>query len=122
MSGVRVRCPNELCGRHCPRRHLVDCHPERVALLYRYGRLSEYEANAWALTPCAANEMNPFSVATEKLCFDFVNTRVCKRNQEGKICRFRHCVNEGSSVLCGSLLSELRVSSLLCGSQLPLLK
>ena len=88
------RCPNELCGRHCPYRHLVDSHPERVALLFRYGRLTEYEANAWALTPCASNEVNPFSSPSEKVCFDFVNTRICKRNLEGKICRFRHCTSE----------------------------
>ena len=86
------RCPNEKLGRHCPYRHLVECHPERVALLYQYGRLTEFEANAWLLCPCAAKEVNPFGSPHEKMCYDFLNTHVCKRNQEGKICRFRHCL------------------------------
>ena len=30
----------------CPLRHLVDCHPERVALLYREKLLSDEEAES----------------------------------------------------------------------------
>ena len=68
----------------------MDCHPERIALLYRYGQLTDYEANAWLLSPCVANDVNPFATPDEKICYDFVNTGLCKRTQEGKICRFRH--------------------------------
>ena len=84
----------------CPYRHLVDCHPERIALLYRYGQLTEYEASAWLLSPCVANDVNPFATPSEKICYDFVNTGTCKRTQEGKICRFRHSlVNESNGMI-----------------------
>ena len=83
-------CTNEQIGR-CPFLHLADCHPERIALLYRYGQITEFEATAWLLSPCGPSDENPFSSPSEKICYDFVNTGICKRNQEGKICRFRHC-------------------------------
>lgn len=70
------------------------CHPERIALLYLHGKLSEEEAAVWHLSPCSKNEVNPFSSPQEKLCYDFQNHGFCKRNQEGKICRFRHLLQE----------------------------
>ena len=75
----------------------MDCHPERIALLYRYGQLTDYEANAWLLSPCVANDVNPFATPAEKICYDFVNTGLCKRTQEGKICRFRHSLTSVDS-------------------------
>ena len=76
---------------HCPLRHLADCHPERVALLYRHKLLSEEEAEAWGLRPCEGGEESPFATAQANLCFDFANTGVCRRNRQGVVCRFRHC-------------------------------
>ena len=90
------RCTQAEVGK-CPYRHLVDCHPERIALLYRYGQLTDYEANAWLLSPCVANDVNPFATPSEKICYDFVNTGLCKRTQEGKICRFRHSLTSVDS-------------------------
>lgn len=90
---MKNRCPNEQVGK-CPYRHLADCHPERIALLYTCGQITEYEANAWLLSPCAPNDTNPFSSPSEKTCYDFVNTGVCKRTQKGQICRFHHYVSE----------------------------
>ena len=86
------RCRAEDMGQNCPYRHCVYCHPERIALLFLHNQLSSLEADAWMLMPCSAEEVNPFSSPREKLCYDFLNTGVCKRNQEGKICRFRHCL------------------------------
>lgn len=84
------RCPLEAQGVQCRRRHLFWCHPECIALFFFHNRLSERDIAAWGLTRCPKNEMNPFSNPKEKLCFDFVNLGYCKRNREGKICRFRH--------------------------------
>ncbi|KAK8796807.1 hypothetical protein WA588_000933 [Blastocystis sp. NMH] len=103
------RCRNEQMGRRCPLRHLVDCHPERIALLYRYGRMTEYEACAWMLYPCSDKEVNPFGNPHEKLCYDYLNTHVCKRNQEGKICRFRHCLPTHADALKDRLKNEKKV-------------
>ena len=88
---VLSSCPCERLHVQCPLRHLVDCHPERVALLYREKLLSDEEAEAWGLRPCEEGEENPFATEREKVCFDFVNTGVCRRNREGFVCRFRHC-------------------------------
>lgn len=85
-------CQHEQLGQQCHLRHLSECHPDRIALLYRYGRLTEFEADAWLLHPCEAMEVNPFANPKEKLCYDYLNGQVCKRNMEGKICRFRHCL------------------------------
>lgn len=93
---LQNRCTQAEVGK-CPYRHLVDCHPERIALLYRYGQLTDYEANAWLLSPCVANDVNPFATPSEKICYDFVNTGLCKRTQEGKICRFRHSLTSVDS-------------------------
>ena len=87
---VYYSCSNETKNRPCPLRHLARCHPERIALLYLHGRLSEEEIAVWHLSPCSSNEVNPFSTPKERLCFDFMNHSYCKRNREGKICRFRH--------------------------------
>ena len=103
------RCRNEQMGRRCPLRHLVDCHPERIALLYRYGRMTEYEACAWMLYPCSDKEVNPFGNPHEKLCYDYLNTHVCKRNQEGNICRFRHCLPRHADALKDRLKNEKKV-------------
>lgn len=62
--------------------------------MYLNGRLSEEESTAWHLTPCSENEVNPFSNPQEKLCYDFQNHGFCKRNQDGKICRFRHLLQD----------------------------
>lgn len=86
------RCRTEEAGQNCPYRHCVYCHPERIALLFLRNQLSPLESDAWMLNPCSEEEVNPFSSPREKLCYDFLNTGVCKRNQEGKICRFRHCL------------------------------
>lgn len=89
-SYIEFSCSLEERGRQCHYRHLVFCHPERIALLYLHGRLSDEEAALWNLTPCEEGDVNPFSKPNEKLCFDFENSSLCKRNHEGKICRFRH--------------------------------
>lgn len=78
----------------CPYRHLVDCHPERVAFLYRNRLLSQEEGEAWGLQPCEEGEESPFATERDKLCFDFANHGVCKRNRKGFVCRFRHCRQE----------------------------
>ena len=90
-SVVLSSCPCERLHVQCPLRHLVDCHPERVALLYREKLLSDEEAEAWGLRPCEEGEESPFATEREKVCFDFANTGVCRRNREGIVCRFRHC-------------------------------
>lgn len=56
--------------------------------------LSEEEAAIWHLSPCSDNEVNPFSNPKENLCYDFQNHSYCKRNREGKICRFRHLLSD----------------------------
>ena len=76
----------------CRCRHLTDCHPERIALLYRYGQITSFEANAWQLTPGDEKDVNPFSRPSGKVCFDFENNGICRKNQEGKICRLHHYV------------------------------
>ncbi len=86
------RCSLEAQGKRCYYRHLVFCHPERIALLYLHCRLSKEEVTLWNLTPCMEGDVNPFSKPNEKLCFDFENSSMCRRNQEGRICRFRHLV------------------------------
>lgn len=96
-SVVLSSCPCERLHVQCPLRHLVDCHPERVALLYREKLLSDEEAEAWGLRPCEEGEESPFATEREKVCFDFANTGVCRRNREGFVCRFRHCRQERGS-------------------------
>ena len=92
LIGFTGRCRAEDAGQNCPYRHCVYCHPERIALLFLHNQLTPLESGAWMLIPCSSKEVNPFSSPREKLCYDFLNTGVCKRNQEGKICRFRHCL------------------------------
>ena len=85
------RCSAERDGKVCPYRHLLRCHPERIAYLYMHGLLSTNETILWNLSPfCREHEANPFALVGEKSCYDFTNSRNCKRNKEGKICRFRH--------------------------------
>ena len=90
---ITCSCPEESKGKQCTLRHLSILHPERIALRYLHGKLSEEEIKAWHLSPCSDNEVNPFSNPKEKLCYDFQNHGYCKRNQEGKICRFRHLLH-----------------------------
>ena len=90
---LKSRCPTEQVGRcHC--RHLADCHPERIALLYQYGQITSFEANAWRLTPGNPKDVNvnvnPFAGPFAKKCDEFETTGICKRNREGKICRLLH--------------------------------
>lgn len=90
---MKCRCPNDQLFR-CHNRHLLDCHPERIALLYRNGQITEFEATAWLLSPCGWSDVNPFASSSDQVCKEFVSTGVCNRNREGKICRFRHCSPE----------------------------
>lgn len=54
------RCSLEAQGKRCYYRHLVFCHPERIALLYLHCRLSKEEVTLWNLTPCMEGDVNPF--------------------------------------------------------------
>ena len=90
---ISNRCSVEKSGGICKKRHLVACHPERIAYLFKLGKLTDFEIKAWILTKCDDLECNPFSRKTDKTCHDFVTTGVCSRFQAGRICRFRHLLS-----------------------------
>ena len=62
--------------------------------VFGFLRLSEEEIRKYQLRPCEPFETNPFAPADAKICFDFLNHHVCSRNQDMKICRFRHLLPE----------------------------
>lgn len=88
------RCQRMETGRICRFRHLVPNHPEAIADRYRSGLLSQEEILKYKLRECDPYETNPFAPRDAKICFEFLNRRICSRNQDMKICRFRHLLPE----------------------------
>lgn len=89
-------CPRTQNGQICHMRHLISIHPEAIAERYMKGLLSEAEIKLWGLTPCEANEMNPFSNPSSHVCFDYSHSHTCARNSNAQICRFKHCFGDCS--------------------------
>ena len=81
-------------GRVCRFRHLVPYHPEAIADRFRSGLLSKEDIEKYRLRECEPYETNPFAPKDAKICFEFLNRHVCSRNQDMKICRFRHLLPE----------------------------
>lgn len=92
--GLENRCQRMESGKVCRFRHLVPLHPDAIADRFKSGLLSEEEIRKYQLRPCEPFETNPFAPADAKICFDFLNHHVCSRNQDMKICRFRHLLPE----------------------------
>lgn len=91
---IMNRCQRMDSGRICRFRHLVPNHPEAIADRFRSGFLSKEEIEKYKLRVCDPFETNPFAQKDAKICFEFLNRRVCSRNQEMKICRFKHLLPE----------------------------
>lgn len=91
---VTGRCQRMENGRVCRFRHLVPYHPEAIADRFRSGLLSKEDIEKYRLRECEPYETNPFAPKDAKICFEFLNRHVCSRNQDMKICRFRHLLPE----------------------------
>lgn len=87
---MMIRCKRQVAGNVCHFRHLDACHPDVIANRFFNNTLTEEEIFEFNLRPCEANECNPFAQKNAKICFDFLNKKVCSRNAAMRICRYRH--------------------------------
>ena len=85
-----ISCKRQLAGNVCHSRHLDRDHPDVIANLYFNNLLTEDQIQEYQLRPCDDNECNPFAPRDSKICFDFLNKKICTRNAMMKICRYRH--------------------------------
>ena len=54
---------------------------------------SKEEIKQYKLRECDENEVNPFAPRGAKICFDFLNKKMCSRTNAKRICRFRHLLH-----------------------------
>lgn len=90
LTFLNFRCKRQLSGGVCHFRHLDPNHPDVIANRYFNNMLSEREIQKYRLRPCEENECNPFAPKDARICFDYLNKRVCSRNATMRICRYRH--------------------------------
>lgn len=83
-------CERQKNGDVCHYRHLDPNHPDAIADRFKNNLLSPEEIAKYRLRKCEPDEVNPFAPANAKICYDFLNKRVCSRTMEMKICRYRH--------------------------------
>ena len=74
----------------CRFRHLDSSHPDAIADRFKNGLLSDEEIEKYKLRPCPPGEVNPFAPENARICFEYLNKKVCKRTSNMKICRYRH--------------------------------
>lgn len=84
------RCKRQEAGKVCHFRHLDSNHPDVIANRFFNHLLTEEEIEEYQLHPCEEHECNPFAPKNSKICFDYLNKRICSRNSMMKICRYRH--------------------------------
>lgn len=90
MNSLINSCERQKNGDVCHYRHLDPNHPDAIADRFKNNLLSPEEIAKYRLRKCEPDEVNPFAPANAKICYDFLNKRVCSRTMEMKICRYRH--------------------------------
>lgn len=65
-------------------------HPDAIADRFKNNLLTKEEIEHYRLRECDDNEVNPFAPVNAKICFEFLNKKMCSRTAEMKICRYRH--------------------------------
>ena len=65
-------------------------HPDAIADRFKNGLLSKEEIERYRLRVCASGEVNPFAPEDARICFEYLNKKLCKRTSNMKICRYRH--------------------------------
>ena len=87
---LNCRCERQQNGGICRFRHLDPNQPDAIADRFKNGFLSQEEIDKYKLRKCEPNEVNPFAPEGAKICFEFLNKKVCGRTSNMKICRYRH--------------------------------